>query len=84
MSWLVGTGQELFGAGGGQALADEVGAPLLGQIPFDPVLREAADAGQPVFERAPKSEAALAIAALAERLQAARQGQIRKQLTVLS
>ena len=46
--------------------------------------REAADAGQPVFERAPKSEAALAIAALAERLQAARQGQIRKQLTVLS
>ena len=30
MSYLVGTGQELFGSGGGQALADEIGAPLLG------------------------------------------------------
>jgi len=84
MSWLVGTGQEIFGAGGGQALADQVGAPLLGQIPLDPVLREAADAGQPVLERAPESEAAAAITALAERIQAVRPGQIRKALTVLS
>src|SRR5207249_11057446 len=44
MSWLVGTGQELFGAGGGQALADEIESTLLAQIPLDPVLREAADA----------------------------------------
>ena len=84
MSWLVGTGQELFGSGGGQALADQVGAPLLARVPLDPVLREAADAGQPVLERAPESEAAQAITALAERLQAARPGQIRKALTVLS
>ena len=27
MSYLVGTGQELFGSGGGQALADEMGVP---------------------------------------------------------
>jgi ATP-binding protein involved in chromosome partitioning len=84
MSWLVGTGEELFGSGGGQALADQVGAPLLARVPLDPVLREAADAGRPVFEAAPESEAAHAIAALAERLQAARPGQIRKPLTVLS
>jgi ATP-binding protein involved in chromosome partitioning len=84
MSWLVGTGQEIFGAGGGQALADEVGTQLLAQVPLDPVLREAADAGQPVLERAPDSEAARAITALAERLQSARPGQIRKPLTVLS
>ena len=31
MSWLVGTGQELFGTGGGQRLAAEIGAPLLGR-----------------------------------------------------
>src|SRR3954464_5810776 len=31
MSYLVGTGQELFGAGGGQRLATEIGVPLLGQ-----------------------------------------------------
>ena len=45
MSWLVGTGQELFGSGGGEALAEEIDAPLLAQIPLDPALREAADAG---------------------------------------
>ncbi len=84
MSWLVGTGQEIFGSGGGQALADEVGSTLLGRIPLDPLLREAADAGRSVLEWAPESEAGAAIAALAERVQAVRQGQIRKALTVLS
>ena len=66
MSYLVGTGQELFGSGGGQALADEIGVPLLARIPLDPLLREAADEGCPVAEVAPDSEAAAAIAALAE------------------
>jgi ATP-binding protein involved in chromosome partitioning len=88
MSWLVGPtpgeGLEVFGSGGGQALADEVGAPLLARVPLDPVLREAADAGMPVFELAPESEGAAAILMLAERVQAARQGQIRKALTILS
>jgi len=84
MSWLVGTGQEIFGSGGGQALADEVGASLLGRIPLDPMVREAADAGRSVLEWSPESEAAAAISALAERVQAVRQGQIRKALTVLS
>ena len=50
MSYLVGTGQELFGSGGGQALADEIGVPLLARIPLDPVLRESADEGNPVLE----------------------------------
>ena len=39
MSYLVGTGQELFGAGGGEALAQAIDAPLLGKVPFDPRLR---------------------------------------------
>ncbi len=84
MSYLVGTGQEIFGAGGGQRLADEVGAPLLGSIPLDPALREAADAGTPVLEAAPRSESAAALVALAERVQRTRQGTIRKALTLLS
>jgi ATP-binding protein involved in chromosome partitioning len=83
MSYLVGTGQEIFGSGGGQRLADEVGAPLLGSVPLDPVLREAADAGMPVLEAAPHSESAAAITALAGRIQGTRRG-IRKALTVLS
>ena len=47
MAWLVGTGQELFGAGGGDALAAEIDAPVIARIPFDPALREASDAGMP-------------------------------------
>jgi ATP-binding protein involved in chromosome partitioning len=84
MSWLAGTDQELFGSGGGQALADEIGVPLLARIPLDPVLREAADDGTTVFEVAPDSEVAQAILALAESLAASRAGTIRKPLTVLS
>jgi ATP-binding protein involved in chromosome partitioning len=83
MSWLVGSGQELFGAGGGERLAAEVGAPLLGKVPLDPVLREAADAGVPARESAPESEGVAAIDAIAESLQASRAGTIRKALTVL-
>ena len=83
MSYLAETGQELFGSGGGQALADEIGVPLLARIPLDPVLREAADAGNPVLEVAPDSEAAQSILALAKSVAASRAGTIRKPLTVL-
>jgi len=83
MSYLVGTGQELFGSGGGQALADEIGTTLLARIPLDPVLREASDDGTPVLEVAPESEAAQAILALAKSVAASRAGTIRKPLTVL-
>jgi ATP-binding protein involved in chromosome partitioning len=42
MSWFTasdGTRHELWGTGGGEVLAAELGVSLLGQIPFDPVLR---------------------------------------------
>jgi ATP-binding protein involved in chromosome partitioning len=83
MSWLVGTGQELFGSGGGEALAAEIDVPLLAKIPLDPALREAADEGMPVLEAAPDAEVSAAIRALAEAVQARRPGAIRKALTVL-
>jgi ATP-binding protein involved in chromosome partitioning len=83
MSYLAGTGQELFGSGGGQALADEIDAPLLARIPLDPVMRESADEGNPVLEVAPDSEGAQAVAALADSVAASRAGTIRKPLTIL-
>ena len=51
MSWFTGddgTRYELFGSGGGRALADRIGVPLLGQVPLVPALRDGADRGQPV------------------------------------
>ena len=38
----------LFGTGGGQALADEIGAPLLGCVPIEPAVAEGGDTGEPV------------------------------------
>ncbi len=68
MSYLVGTGQELFGSGGGERLAAELGVPLLGRVPLDPALRECGDRGVPVTIGAPGSEAAAAITAIAKAL----------------
>jgi ATP-binding protein involved in chromosome partitioning len=71
MSWFVdsaGVRHELFGKGGGQAVADFSGAPLLGQVPLDPSVREWGDKGTPVVHAAPTSEAAVALARVAERV----------------
>jgi ATP-binding protein involved in chromosome partitioning len=71
MSWFTGddgTRYELFGRGGGQELADEIGVPLLGQIPLLPALRVGGDEGKPVAAVEPDSEAGLAFRALAERI----------------
>ena len=50
MSYLVtpdGDRQAVFGSGGGEALATEIGAPLLGCIPLDPAVAEGSDIGEP-------------------------------------
>jgi ATP-binding protein involved in chromosome partitioning len=38
---------EVFGTGGGERLANELGVPLLGSVPLDPELRQACDEGRP-------------------------------------
>ncbi len=71
MSWFTGddgTRYEIFGAGGGQELADTIDVPLLGRIPLVPELREGGDDGRPIMAVAPESEAARAFAAIAERV----------------
>jgi ATP-binding protein involved in chromosome partitioning len=66
MAYLSGSGEELFGSGGGEALAREVEAPLLGRIPFDPQLGACADEGEAIVETAPDAEVSRAIRALAQ------------------
>jgi ATP-binding protein involved in chromosome partitioning len=87
MSYLVGSGDELFGSGGGEALAEAIGVPLLGQVPLDPALREAADAGEPLVWAEPESETSQTIVRLAEAVAATRREQgvgIVKPLPVLN
>ena len=43
-----GQRHELFGAGGGSALAADIGAPLLGSIPLDAAVANAGDTGHPI------------------------------------
>jgi ATP-binding protein involved in chromosome partitioning len=59
---------ELFGAGGGQKIAEFSQSPLLGQIPLNPSVRKWGDAGTPVVQAAPGSPAAVAFVDVAERL----------------
>jgi ATP-binding protein involved in chromosome partitioning len=71
MSWFTGRDgyrYDIFGSGGGQLLAQELEVPLLGQIPLVPELREGGDAGEPIVETDPDSEAALAIEEVAGKL----------------
>ncbi|WP_214404519.1 Mrp/NBP35 family ATP-binding protein [Pseudonocardia lacus] len=77
MSWMElpdGTRMEVFGAGGGQTVADSLtralGAPvpLLGQIPLEPKLRECGDAGTPIVLADPGSASAKALQAVSDRL----------------
>ena len=66
MSYRAGSGEELFGSGGGDELAREIDAPVLGRIPFDPKLAAYADAGEPIVVAEPESEVSTAIVDLAE------------------
>lgn len=83
MSWLDlpdGSRMELYGSGGGRAVADRltraVGAevPLLGQIPIEQALREAGDEGTPIVLRDPESRSAVALRAVADKLAVRRRG----------
>ncbi len=75
MSWFVGDDgkrYELFGSGGGKSLAEELGVPLLAQIPLVNQLREGGDEGKPIAAVAPQSEVGLAFADLAAKIVALR------------
>jgi len=71
MSWFVDTAgvkHELFGKGGGQAVADFAEAPLLGQVPIEQTVREWGDKGTPVVQAAPESDITKTFLAIADKL----------------
>ncbi len=73
-----GTVDPIFGSGGARGLAERVGVPLLAQIPLEPAVRRAGDAGRPIVLADPEHPASRAfrelarqVAGAAERLAAA-------------
>jgi ATP-binding protein involved in chromosome partitioning len=61
---------DLFGSGGGEKTAKELGIPLLGCIPLEISLREGGDRGIPVVVAEPESASAKALVALASQIAA--------------
>lgn len=89
MSWLElpdGSRMEVFGAGGGAAVAESltrtIGAqvPVLGQIPMDTRVREGGDAGRPIVLSQPDAPAAKAMFEIADRLAVRRESLLGKPL----
>ena len=58
---------DIFGHGGGEQLASELGVPFVGRIPIYQPIREGSDAGVPLMISEPESPAARAFMAAAER-----------------
>jgi ATP-binding protein involved in chromosome partitioning len=89
MSWLElpdGGRMEIFGAGGGQRVAESLtqltGArvPLLGQIPLDTLVREGGDSGLPIVLAGTDSPARRALNAVADQLAVRRESLVGKPL----
>ena len=59
---------DLFGSGGGSELANQLGVPLLGQVPLDPNVVNGGDEGRPVVTADPDGPAGREIHSVADRL----------------
>jgi ATP-binding protein involved in chromosome partitioning len=65
-----GTQYDIFGHGGAQRAADELGIDFLGEVPIEPAVREGADLGVPVVLAAPDSNSARAFDSIARNVAA--------------
>ncbi len=69
MSWFIGDDgkqYQLFGAGGGKDLADQLEVDLIGQVPMTIPMREGSDQGQPIMAVDPANEASQVFVQMAE------------------
>jgi ATP-binding protein involved in chromosome partitioning len=79
---------DVFGVGGGQAVADSLSellgtpVPLLGSIPIDPRLREGGDTGIPIIIDAPEADSAVALRAIADSIGRRARGLAGRSLTL--
>lgn len=66
----------IFGQGGGERVAKELGIEFLGEVPIDPRVVEGGDRGQPILAYAPESPPAVALREIA--------GKVARKLAVLA
>ncbi len=73
MSWFTGDDGKryrLFGSGGGEALAQRLDVPLIGQVPMTIPLREGSDQGRPIMAIDPEAEVSRVFVAMASQIEA--------------
>ena len=71
MSYFVcdhGTSYDIFGRGGAQMMAQQMGLPFIGELPIDTTLRQHSDAGTPFANFGEKSPSRRPLLALADML----------------
>jgi ATP-binding protein involved in chromosome partitioning len=61
---------EIFGHGGGESIARDMGIPFLGSVPIDTRVREGGDDGRPIVVAAPEAPAAKAFSEVAGKVAA--------------
>jgi len=57
---------DIFGSGGGEKAAQELGVPLIGCVPLEMTVREGGDQGVPIVVQHPESASAKALVAIAK------------------
>jgi len=65
-----GTRMDLFGSGGGEALAKSTETAFLGMIPIDQNVRIGGDSGKPIVDAYPESAVATALTEIAQKIAA--------------
>lgn len=72
MSWFVcgncGSEAHVFGTGGAERTAADMGLDVLGKVPLHVAIRETSDAGCPIVESQPESPGAAAYVSIAEKV----------------
>lgn len=82
MSGGLESGPNVFGEGGGDQVASQLGVPLLGSVPLSVALREGGDRGVPVVIGEPDDPAAVALREIGQRVRAAKPSVVGKRLPV--
>ncbi|MFZ0391890.1 MAG: P-loop NTPase [Calditrichia bacterium] len=63
-----GDTSHIFGKEGGARSAEQLNIPLLGQVPIEPKVMEAGDAGRPIVDKEPDSASARAFIDIADKI----------------